>query len=80
MLVLVRLLIIVIRTTGAQVLRSDGYVNNIIHATDDLSTAKSTADSLDCVLKTANLSIKAYTSSSSPPAPEIFKDYPCRSS
>ena len=32
-------------SAGAQVLRSDGYVDDIIHAADDLSTAKSTAES-----------------------------------
>ena len=61
-------------SAGAQVLRSDGYVDDIIHAADDLPTAKSTADSLDFVLKTANLSVKAYTFSGSPPAPEVSKD------
>ena len=61
-------------SAGAQVLRSDGYVDDIIHAADDLSTAKSTAESLDFVLKTSNLSVKAYTFSGSPPAPEVSKD------
>jgi len=61
-------------SAGAEVLRSDGYVDDIVHAADDLKTAVTTANSLDCVLSSANLSVKAYTYAGSPPDPEVSKD------
>ena len=61
-------------SAGADVLRSDGYVDDIVHAADDAETAVTTAASLDCVLSSANLSVKAYTYAGSPPNPEVSND------
>ena len=59
---------------GAQVLREDGYVDDIIHSDTTLEIARSTAASLDVVINQAQLSVKAYTFSGSPPSPEVSKD------
>ena len=59
---------------GAQVLREDGYVDDIIHSDSTPEIARSTAASLDFVINKAQLSVKAYTFAGSPPSPEVSKD------
>ena len=61
-------------TPGAETLKDDGYVDDIIHCDEDDKTSRSTANSLNFVLSTANLTVKAYTFSGSAPSPEVSKD------
>ena len=59
---------------GAQALKDDGYVDDVIHSDDTQDISNSTAASLNFILGTAQLSVKAYTFAGSPPAPEVSKD------
>ena len=59
---------------GALALKQDGYVDDIIHAADSHEAAVSTANSLDFVLQSANLAVKAYTFAGSPPSEVVSKD------
>ena len=59
---------------GAETLKRDGYVDDIIHSDQDDKTARSTAQSLNFVLSTANLAVKAYTFAGSAPDPEVSTD------
>ena len=59
---------------GALALKDDGYVDDVIHTDDTQEISNSTAKSLNFVLSTANLTVKAYTFAGSPPAPEVTKD------
>jgi len=59
---------------GAIALKQDGYVDDIIHAADSHDVAVSTANSLDFVLQSANLAVKAYTFAGAPPSEAVSKD------
>ena len=60
--------------SGAEALKGDSYVDDIIHCDGDNESARLTAESLKFVLSVAGLSVKAFTFAGSPPDPEISKD------
>ena len=61
-------------TAGAEALKRDGYVDDVLHAAPSHDDAKNTAASLDFVLRRAGLAVKAYTFAGSPPAEEVSSD------
>ena len=60
--------------SGAVALKSNSYVDDVLHPSPDLARARLTAESLSFTLNLADMRVKGFTYPGSPPHPDVSSD------